>query len=116
MFCRNCGKDIDDSAVVCPHCGVATKSTPDPAAAPAPATSNGMAIAGFVLSLLGISLVGLILSIIGLKKSKELGGAGRGLAIAGIVIGAVYMAVSFIVGIAECSAILAALGSGAYYS
>lgn len=24
MFCRNCGKEIDDNAVVCVHCGVAT--------------------------------------------------------------------------------------------
>lgn len=24
MFCRNCGKEIDDKAVVCPGCGVAT--------------------------------------------------------------------------------------------
>lgn len=24
MFCRNCGKEIDDKAVICPGCGVAT--------------------------------------------------------------------------------------------
>ncbi len=24
MFCKNCGKEIDDKAVVCVHCGVAT--------------------------------------------------------------------------------------------
>ena len=22
MFCKNCGQEIDDKAVVCPHCGV----------------------------------------------------------------------------------------------
>jgi len=27
MFCRNCGKEIDDKAFVCPHCGVKTKGT-----------------------------------------------------------------------------------------
>ncbi len=26
MFCYNCGKEIDDKAVVCIHCGVATKN------------------------------------------------------------------------------------------
>jgi hypothetical protein len=26
MFCRNCGKEIDDKAFVCPHCGVKTKT------------------------------------------------------------------------------------------
>lgn len=25
MYCKNCGKEIDDNAVVCPHCGVAQK-------------------------------------------------------------------------------------------
>ena len=24
-FCKNCGKEIDDNAVVCPHCGVIQK-------------------------------------------------------------------------------------------
>jgi len=26
MFCYNCGKEIDDKAVVCIHCGVATNN------------------------------------------------------------------------------------------
>lgn len=26
MYCQKCGKEIDDEAVVCPHCGVATKN------------------------------------------------------------------------------------------
>ena len=29
MFCKNCGKEIDDNAVICPHCGVAQKDTPE---------------------------------------------------------------------------------------
>lgn len=28
MYCRNCGKEIDDKAVVCIHCGVATHDHP----------------------------------------------------------------------------------------
>lgn len=24
MFCKNCGKELDDRAVVCPNCGVPT--------------------------------------------------------------------------------------------
>lgn len=27
MFCRNCGKEIDDKAVICPGCGVPTSET-----------------------------------------------------------------------------------------
>lgn len=26
MYCQKCGKEIDDEAIVCPHCGVATKN------------------------------------------------------------------------------------------
>lgn len=46
---------------------------------------NAMAIVGFILSLLAAP-IGLIFSIIGLKKVSQLQGAGRGLAIAGLVI------------------------------
>ena len=55
-----------------------------------PRKTNGLAIAGFVLSLLGCtSLIGLILSIIGLSQiNKDPNQEGKGLAIAGIVIGA----------------------------
>jgi hypothetical protein len=28
MYCTNCGKQIDDKAVVCVHCGVATHNPP----------------------------------------------------------------------------------------
>ena len=56
--------------------------------------SNSMALAGFICSFF-VSLVGLILSIIGYRKSKELNGEGRGLAIAGIIISIVSMVLSF---------------------
>jgi len=26
MYCKNCGKEIDDKAIVCVHCGVETKN------------------------------------------------------------------------------------------
>lgn len=28
MYCRKCGKEIDDEAVICVHCGVATNIAP----------------------------------------------------------------------------------------
>ena len=37
MFCKNCGKELDDKAVICPGCGVATdnfKKEPEQAAPP----------------------------------------------------------------------------------
>ncbi len=99
MFCRNCGAQIDDAAAVCPNCGVATNANPAPyygGAAPAPAQSNGLAIAGFVLSLLGFNVIALILSAVGLAQSKKLNGNGKGLAIAGIVISSISV-VGFII-------------------
>ena len=74
-----------------------------------PNKSNGLAIAGFVVSLVSIffnfycitgivtGIVGIILSIIGLKKSSELGGKGKGMAIAGIVLGVVGIVIGIIV-------------------
>ena len=64
---------------------------------PVPAARwNGMAIAGFVCSFFAC-VVGLVLSIIGLKQVNETGERGRGLAIAGIVIGAVNTVLSVLV-------------------
>ena len=61
---------------------------------------NGFAVAGFILSLL--PLFGLIFSILGLNRAGKIGGKGKGLAIAGIVlslaIGAGYTAIVVSVG------------------
>lgn len=35
MFCKNCGKEIDDKAAVCIYCGVATHDAPAAAQQPA---------------------------------------------------------------------------------
>jgi hypothetical protein len=59
--------------------------------------SNGLAIAGAVLSVFFWPL-GLVFSIIGLVKSKALGGAGRTAAIIGLVISTIF-AVSTIAGV-----------------
>ncbi len=79
MFCRNCGKEIDDGALFCPHCGSQTlnPSGTQPQAQPqvqpmtqqtvnvqpfnaGPAQeakgTNGFGIAGFVLGLLSLYL------------------------------------------------------------
>ena len=53
-----------------------------------PQPYSGTAIAGFVVSLVGVGVVGLILSVLGLKDTKNGQKRGRGLAVAGVVIGA----------------------------
>ena len=91
-FCSNCGNELAEQAAICPKCGVSTglqvQSSND-------TNSNGIAVAGFVLSFL-ISLLGLIFSIIGLKKSKETNN-GKELIIAGIIISTIINIVIIII-------------------
>ncbi len=51
MFCRNCGKEIDDKAAICVHCGVAVNPT-------AVANTDPNAKSKLVAGLLGIFLGG----------------------------------------------------------
>lgn len=66
--------------------------TPTVAAPTAVNPGHGLGIASLVLSLVGVGLVGLILGIVGLNKSKK-AGQKNGLAIAGIIIGAINLVV-----------------------
>lgn len=86
-FCSNCGNELADQAVICPKCGVSTGQ--NAVAGNNNNASNGMAIAGFVLSFF-VPLLGLIFSILGLKKVKETS-AGKGLATAGIIISSIAL-------------------------
>jgi len=83
---------------------VAVPSAPA-ATAPAPVVRNNLAVIGFFLSLSGLllpfvvnSIAGGIVSIIGLRHSKRLAGTGifsngRGISIAGILIGFIWGAI-----------------------
>ena len=99
-FCTNCGNELDDRAIMCPKCGIALTQT---VANSGQTQSNGMAIAGFVLSFF-IPLIGLIFSIIGLKRSKETNN-GKGLSTAGIIISCITMVITIIMGIISFSAV-----------
>lgn len=64
---------------------------------PAPAGTNGFAIASLVLGILGCSLLTLVLSvvfgIVGLRQTKATGQKGRGLAKAGLILSGVWVLV-----------------------
>ena len=112
MFCKNCGKEIDDKATVCIHCGVPTPNAQQQTQVVAPAPNNGMAIAGFVCSFFSfLAVIGLILSIVGLQRSKtpEYNGKGKGLAIAGIVLSCITIFYWIII-IVACTGACAAAG------
>lgn len=66
--------------------------------------TNGMCIAGFIVSLVGMfsiplisGIVGIILSIIGVKKVNISNEKGKGFGIAGIIVGAVNILVGIII-------------------
>ncbi len=103
MFCKFCGQEIDEHAVICPKCGRVLNSSGIPQqqpqyqyqyAAPSPKT-NTLAIVGFILSFI-VPIVGLILSIIGKKQIKATGEGGNGLATAGIVISSIDLGFSLL--------------------
>lgn len=88
-------------------------------APPRPSGSNGLAIAGFVLGLLAlltswipllnilsiiIGVLGVILAAIGLAKAGKIG-SGKGLAIAGLVLGTLAVVFSIVVNVAFVDAV-----------
>lgn len=58
MFCKNCGKELDDRAVVCPNCGVPTdeKAFSHNAVKENDAPSAGFAVLCFFIPILGLIL------------------------------------------------------------
>ncbi|MFE4465003.1 DUF4190 domain-containing protein [Oerskovia sp. NPDC056781] len=84
-----------------PQYGAPQAPAPQGYGTAAPATDPGktLGIVGLVLSILGCtSLIGLILSIVALSKSKK-AGYKNGIALAGIIVGAVLLVASIIGGI-----------------
>ena len=109
MFCKNCGKEIDDRAVVCPYCGVQVGGLDT-----VQEKTNTLAIVGFILSFF-IAIAGLICSIIALKRAPSFGGNGKGLATAGIVISIVAIVIAVIYIFIVVAMITAASQVGYYY-
>ena len=122
MFCKYCGKEIDNDSKFCPYCGEEVdnkqnevveieRQNEDGETTPSKGPWNGFAKVGFTLGLLGfilsfvaigleIAIPGLVFSIMGKnasdKELKEKARRGQGFAIAGIIIGFI---VSFVLGI-----------------
>jgi hypothetical protein len=103
-LCSSCGQRLADPSQHCSYCGAApigvgssaAQAAPGGAFAPYPALGNpGIGVAGFVLSLLGFSLLGLILSWVGYRQAKR-EGRPSGLSLAGIIIGAAWLAITVI--------------------
>ncbi len=114
-FCANCGKELKENTKFCANCGkevtsemkeevkveeVKVQPTPVQVTTQTSNNSNGMAIAGFVVSLVSLILccgsfswLSLIFSIIGLAQAKDKNGNGKGLAITGIILSALVFVI-----------------------
>ena len=123
-FCVHCGSNLEEGSNVCPNCGAKVEETNEEVvetvvvneptnqgytqqsyAQQAPKNpTNGLAIAGLIVSIVSMILccgalspISLILSIIGAVDAKKKNGSGKGMAIAGIIISAITIVVSLII-------------------
>ncbi len=56
MYCSNCGKEVNDQAVVCIHCGCAIENKKTSLASQEDAPNTGFAVLGFFIPLAGLIL------------------------------------------------------------
>ena len=93
MFCKYCGNEINEKAIVCPHCGVAVNNTVCPSCEQ---KTNVLAIVGLIMAFF-MPIAGLVCSIIGYKKEREYTDNSKPMALAGIIISSIIMGIIFII-------------------
>ena len=93
MFCRNCGKEIDDKAYVCPNCGVRTGVNEQP---PNYAADGGSKAGWGVLSFF-FPIVGLILFLIWKEQRPATASVCGKCALAGFIVSIVTSIISGVV-------------------
>ena len=114
MYCKTCGKEVNDQAIICPHCGcqIANSITKEETQ-PTKKKANVFCIIGFVLSLVSllislfgiVAIAGLVLSIVGIIQTNRNNERLKGLGIAGICVSAgsllytVYTLIILMIGI-----------------
>ncbi|MBO5328061.1 MAG: hypothetical protein J6B04_02675 [Clostridia bacterium] len=97
MFCKVCGKEINENAVVCPHCGCGV--------AQAQKSTSVAAVVGFIMSLVSlfisfyciIPVLGVVFSGIGMSATSYGKKKGRGIAVAGLVISIISLVLNIII-------------------
>ena len=97
MYCKNCGKEIDDKAVICPECGVQVQNL---------TSDDDTGSIGYGALGCCFPIVGLILYLVWKdNKPKNASMAGKG-AIVSVIIAVIWYLLIFVIGIA---------GAGAFY-
>ncbi len=108
MYCKNCGKEIDNNAYVCPNCGVKVKDElaerrEQQAASDFEADSGSKAGWG-VLSFF-IPIVGLILFLMWKAERPKTASVCGKCALASVIVGVVFMIIYMIIAFAVIGSI-----------
>lgn len=93
MYCEKCGAELNDEAIICTNCGVATSNYKPQEEKINEPDKNGIAIAGFVCSFF-IPLLGWIFGGIGLSRASKRNGKFKGFAIASLVIASIMFLIN----------------------
>lgn len=104
MFCKSCGKEINDQAVVCPYCGVQTgtfQNIPQQPAQPYAQNDADETNVGLIILSVLIPLVGIILGAVNMSNGKKK--SGKAYLLAGIITVAVELVIAIIIGIVVAS-------------
>ncbi len=113
MFCRKCGQEINDDAIICPKCGCATGNQMTQQSVVVKSSTSSeqgrkisvSSLLGFILSLVSllialcgtVAITGMIFSIVGVCSCNKNNLRLKGLGIAGIVISAISLFYTLIV-------------------
>lgn len=131
MYCKNCGSELSEGAKFCMSCGAPIEGTQQEnnAAAEVSVSTptvadeakkkyNGLSIAGFIVSLVSFlggpftilfgPIVGIVLSALGLWQIKKSEQQGKGLAITGIILGALAILATIVLVVIGIFVLLAA--------
>ena len=104
-YCTKCGKELKKEDIFCGYCGnQMIEETEDGEKVVTVSKTNGLAVAGFVVSLASLlinfwgitSVVGIILSAVALSQIKKTNESGKGFALAGLIIGIIGIIIMFV--------------------
>ncbi len=115
MFCKNCGKEVNDHSYVCIHCGVKLAEEPREVEKKRNNAAFGLGIAGFVISIVSAwlaayfcisSILAIVLSAVSISLANK-NGDRHGIATAGLIVGIVFTVLWGILWIAGIGLIVA---------
>ncbi len=109
MFCKTCGKEIDETSAFCPNCGCEI-NTAEPVSEDKDSTKetkkqNTFCLIGLILAIVSwfialygtVAIAGLVLSVLGIQQTKKEGQPTNPLGLTGVVLSVVSLIYTFFV-------------------